>query len=767
MKRSQRILRALYRARKGSSKKVEGWVKATPLAGTGLGRRLLLVLTRWQRPPAIRSPTVLQMEALECGAASLAIVLSYYGKWLPLEQLRIECGVSRDGSKAANVLKAARKHGMVAKGFRAEPNNLRSIEPPMILHWNFNHFLVCDGFTGGRVRINDPGGGPATISEEELDTAFTGVVLKITPGPDFEPSGSAPKLIPALVRRLKGMQWAVIFVLLTGLALVLPGLVAPVYSKVYIDQILLRGYDSWTTPLLLAMGVTALITGVLTWLQQNYLLRLETKMAVSSSASFFWHVLRMPMDFFGQRMAGDIASRVAANDRVATLLSRDLATNVLGSFLIVFYAILMLQYDVFLTLLGTLAVIFNIVAVKLVSRKRVDANRNLLQEQGKLTGTALGGLRLIETLKAMGGESDLYQRWAGYQTKVVNIRQRLEQYTQILDSIPPFLAAMITAMILGFGSLRVMDGALTLGSLIAFQALMFAFMTPIQNMVNLGSKLQNAEGDMNRLDDVLNYQLDPYLLADQESDQDPEGEQGVKLSGHLEIRNMSFGYSRLAPPLIDDFNLDLKPGSRVALIGGSGSGKSTVAKLVTGLHVPWSGEILFDGKPREQIPRAVMNASLASVDQTISLFEGSLRDNLTLWDPTFPLSEVVEAAKDAQIHEYIAARPGGYDNHTTEGGTNWSGGQRQRLEIARALVGKPSILVLDEATSALDPSTEQAIDEAIRRRGCTCLIVAHRLSTIRDADEIIVLDRGKVVQRGSHDELKDQDGLYAQLIAAH
>ncbi|MEM6797714.1 MAG: ABC transporter transmembrane domain-containing protein, partial [Acidobacteriota bacterium] len=514
--------------------------------------------------------------------------------------------------------------------------------------------------SGGKVRINDPAAGPLVITEEELDASFTGVAVKLDPGPDFEPGGDAPRLMPALARRLVGLEGAIGFVLLTGLALVLPGLVTPVYTKLFVDQVLLRDFDSWVRPLLLAMGITGLLFGVLTWMQQAYLLRLETKMAVSSSAHFFWHVLRMPMDFFAQRMTGDISSRVAANDNVARLLSRDLATNLLGSFLIVFYATLMFQYDVALTVVGIVIVSLNVAALRLVSRRRTDANRQLLQEQGKLSGTALGGLKVIETLKAQGGESDLFSRWSGYQTKVVNIRQKLEQLTQVLVAVPPLLAALTTAIILGFGSLRVIEGVLTLGSLVAFQALMRGFSRPVQNMVSLGSKLQNVEGDMNRIDDVMRYPVDPGVQSlDDPEEAAAEGEAGAegvaKLSGWLEIKDLSFGYSPLSPPLIKDFHLSLEPGSRVALIGGSGSGKSTVAMLVNGLFQPWSGEILFDGRPRSEIARPVMTASVASVDQTVSMFEGTIRENLTLWNPTLPLSEVVAAARDAQIHDDIAS----------------------------------------------------------------------------------------------------------------
>ncbi|HEX3126400.1 MAG TPA: NHLP family bacteriocin export ABC transporter peptidase/permease/ATPase subunit [Thermoanaerobaculia bacterium] len=714
-------------------------------------------------PKAARSPTVLQMEAVECGAAALAIVLAHYGRWVPLEELRIACGVSRDGSKASNVVKAAREYGLEAKGFKREPQTLRSLRGPMILHWNFNHFVVLDGFRKGKVYLNDPAVGPRVITEEELDQAFTGVVMTFQPGPGFERRGEPPKLIPALRRRLTGSRAALAFVLLAGLGLVIPGLAVPVFSKLFVDGVLLEGHIEWLRPLLLAMGFTALTLGLLTWLQQAYLLRLETRLAVSASSRFFWHVLRLPTEFFSQRYAGDISARVGINDRVAQLLSRDLATNTLGALLVVFYAAVLFRTDPVLTLVGVAIASLNVAALRFVSRKRVDGNRRLQQDQGKMMGTALGGLQTIETLKATGSESDLFTRWSGYQAKVVNARQDLERYTQILDAVPPLLTAVNTALILGIGGLRVMNGSLTLGGLVAFQILMASFMTPINRLVSLGGRLQMVEGDMNRLDDVLRYRIDES--AGLAAEPVPEGEP-VKLTGHLELRDVSFGYSRLDPPLIENLNLTLKPGMRIALVGGSGSGKSTVSRLVTGLYQPWSGEILFDGRRRGEIPSKVLSNSLGAVDQSVFLFEGSVRDNLTLWDATVPLPEVVAAARDACIHEDVAARPGGYDSAVEEGGANWSGGQRQRLEIARALVGRPTMLVLDEATSALDPTTEKLIDEALRRRGCTCLIVAHRLSTIRDADEILVLDKGKVVQRGTHDELKSVEGPYARLISA-
>jgi NHLM bacteriocin system ABC transporter peptidase/ATP-binding protein len=711
-----------------------------------------------------RSPTVLQMEAVECGAAALAIVLAHYGRWVPLEELRVACGVSRDGSKASNVVKAARGYGLVAKGFKKEPAALRSLSLPAILHWNFNHFVVLDGFRKGRVFLNDPATGPRDVSDEELDQAFTGVVLTFEPGPDFQRLGDPPRLIPALRRRLAGSRAALVFVLLAGLGLALPGLVIPVFSKVFVDSVLLENRREWLPPLLVAMGLAALLTGLLTWIQQVYLLRLETRLAVGSSSGFLWHVLRLPTVFFSQRFAGDISSRVAINDRVAQLLSRDLATNALGALMVVFFAAILFRYDVVLTLVGIGVVSLNVAALRYVSRRRVDGNRRLAQDQGKLLGTAIGGLQTIETLKATGGESDLFARWAGFQAKVVNGQQDLERYSQILDAVPPLLSAINTALILGLGGLRVMNGSLSLGGLVAFQLLMASFTAPINRLVSLGGRLQTVEGDMNRLDDVLRYRIDPTAASG--SGGLPEPGAPVRLRGFLDLHQVSFGYSRLDPPLIEEFDLALKPGFRIALVGGSGSGKSTISRLVTGLYEPWGGEIRFDGARRREVPAAVLTGSLAAVDQNVFLFEGTVRENLTLWDVTIPLPEVVAAAKDACIHEDIAARQGGYESLVEEGGANWSGGQRQRLEIARALVGRPSLLVLDEATSALDSTTESRIDENLRRRGCTCLIVAHRLSTIRDADEIIVLDKGKVVQRGTHDDLKRIDGPYARLISA-
>jgi NHLM bacteriocin system ABC transporter peptidase/ATP-binding protein len=714
----------------------------------------------------VRTPTILQMEAVECGAASLAMILAHHGRHVPLEELRVACGVSRDGSKASNLMKAARGFGLSARGFKKEPAQLRTLPMPAIVHWNFNHFLVLDGFRGGRVRINDPGHGPRLISEAEFDESFTGVVLLFEKTPEFVPGGERRGLLASLAPRLAGSRAALLFVILAGLALVFPGLVVPTYSRVFVDSVLVKGLASWMRPLLILMAVTGGVQAVLTFLQQRYLLRLETKVALSTSAAFFWHVLRLPITFFNQRFAGEIGNRVAINDKVARLLSGELATTVLSFVVIAFYAAMMVQYDVWLTLLSVGIVGLNMAVLKAMSRRRVDLTQRLLQDSGKMMGTAMGGLQTIESLKATGSEGDFFARWSGYQAKVINASQQISLTGTVLAQVPQLLLSINTALLLGFGGMRVMDGHLSMGMLMAFQALMLAFVNPVNRLVSLGGTLQEVRGDMNRLDDVLRAGVDPRAAAPGDDDAAFMEGAPVKLNGFLELKDVTFGYSPLDPPLVKDFSLSLKPGSRVALVGGSGCGKSTLSRLVSGLYEPWSGEILFDGRPRDALPRAVVAASMAIVDQEIFMFEGTVRDNVTLWDGTVPEAGLLRACRDACIHDEVASRPGGYASMVEEGGTNFSGGQRQRLEIARALVNNPAILVLDEATSALDPATEKTIDDNLRRRGCTCLIVAHRLSTIRDCDEIIVLDQGRIVQRGTHDQLAAIPGYYARLIAS-
>ncbi len=719
-----------------------------------------------QPPPTrrVKTPTILQMEAVECGAAALAMVLARYQRWVPLEELRHECGVSRDGSKANNVLKAARKYGLEAKGFKYDAlEKLYELQFPVILFWNFNHFVVLEGFKGGKAYLNDPAQGPRTVTMDELDGSYSGVVLTFQPGSTFTKGGSSPRMAPALQRRLSGSELALVFAILCGLFLVVPGLAIPAFTQVFIDDYLVNGQAWLLTPLLWFMAGAIVVQGALTWLQKHYLLRLETKLALGTSSRFFNHILRLPAAYFGQRFAGEIGTRVLINDKVASVVSRKLAATVIDSIMTLFYAALMMFYDVGLTLIVIAIALLNVAAVKLAARTRTDASQRLRQDRGKLMGVSMNGLQMIETIKATGSEPEFFARWAGYYAKTMNTNQYLQVLGQISSAVPPFVQTLSTAVVLVVGGLKVMrDPGFSVGMLVAYQTLLISFTRPLTTFVTFGSTLQELQADMNRLDDVIRYPVDPQYTQDPATVKaDPTV---IKLAGQVELKDITFGYSPLEKPLVEDFNLVVKPGRRVAIVGSSGSGKSTVAKIASGLYQPWSGEVLFDGVARQHLPRDLVANSLAVVDQEVFLFGGSVAENITMWDTTVPVQRIRAAGRDAAIDSVIEAREGAYQSHIQEGGGNFSGGQCQRLEIARSLVGEPSILILDEATSALDPTTESEIDEALRRRGCTCIVIAHRLSTIRDADEIVVMERGRIVQRGTHEEMKDLEGPYKYLI---
>lgn len=715
-----------------------------------------------------KTPNILQMEAVECGAACLQMILTFYGKYIPLEQLRYDCDISRDGSKAGNILKAARTYHLEAKGYSKSLEKLEEMRLPAIIHWNFNHFVVLEGIDKAKdkVYLNDPAIGHRTVSYEELDNGFSGVVLVFEPSQAFQKGGNPPNLFAGLWSRFAGYQWDILYVFLVGLLLIFPNLLMPLFVQIFVDNILIEGIKDWFLPLLIGMGITAILRGFLEALKNKYLLRLETKMTLASASQFFWHVLRLPIDFFQQRYAGDIGLRVETNAQVAHLVSNEFAKNFLDLILVVFYFLILVQYSLVLSLIGLGFASLNILALRWIAERREENYSQLQQAEGKLHGIALSGLQMIESIKARGGEDDFFKKWAAYLSKVINAEQRLAGNTIFLNTIPNLLNGLTTLVILTIGSLFIIDGNMTIGMLVAFQSLMQSFLEPVHNLVNLGGKFQETKGDINRLDDIMKAKLDQQTLRTAVKPQEkPDFEVLTrKLEGYIEFRNVTFGYSRLAKPLIENFNLKINPGERVALVGGSGSGKSTVAKLLAGLYEPWSGEILLDGVLRNDIPREIINNSLAMVDQDIFLFEGTTKELLTLWDNSIPDYLITQAAKDAQIHEIIGSRKNGYESMINEGGKNLSGGQRQRIEIARALVGNPSILVLDEATSALDPMTEKAIETNIRKRSCSVLVVAHRLSTIRDSDEIIVMRYGQIIERGTHESLKNLNQAYSALI---
>ena len=710
-----------------------------------------------------RVPVIMQMEALECGAASLAMVMAYYGKWIPLEQVRLDCGVSRDGSNAKNMLVAARSYGFEAQGFRCETEALREGVPfPCIIHWNFNHFVVLNGFRGKYAWINDPARGEVKVPIEDFDQAFTGICLQITPGENFEPSGKKKSTLAFARSRLKGAGAAVAFVLLSTVIGYLFGIINPVFSRFFMDRLLTGENRELLYPFLVLMIVMGAAQVIVSWIQAVYSLKINGKMAIVGSSEFMWKVLRMPMEFFSQRLAGDILQRQGTNASIAATLVNTLTPLLLNTIMMVFYLVVMLRNSVLLTVVGLVTIVLNLVVSRLISAKRVNITRVQMRDSGKLAAATVSGIQMVETIKASGAENGYFQKWAGYQASVNSQSVRFARLNQLLGVIPSVLSAIADALVLILGVMLVMQGKFTLGSIMLFQGFLSSFMSPAMMIISAGQSLQEMRTEMERVDDVMQYPTDPNF-SDVPLSEDADYS---KLSGDIELKNVCFGYSRLGRPLIRDFSMHVRPGSRVAFVGPSGCGKSTLSKLISGLYQPWSGEILFDGKPIGQIDRSVFTGSVAVVDQDIVLFEDTIANNIKMWDNSIEDFEMILAARDAQIYDDIMAREGGFSGKLVEGGKDLSGGQRQRLEIARVLAQDPSIIIMDEATSALDAKTEYELVKAVKDRGITCIVIAHRLSTIRDCDEIIVLNHGLVVERGTHDELMALGGAYTELITS-
>ena len=714
----------------------------------------------------VKVPTILQMEAVECGAAALAMILAYYGKWIPLERLRQECGVTRDGSNADNLVRAAERIGCRAEGRAGHPLGLKKKEYPLILFWEFNHFVVLEGIENDVVYLNDPAMGRRQVPWKEFRTSYTGVYIEVRPDKErFVPEGHPYSIVKAMAEKLAEDKWAVLFVLVLGLCMIIPGLAVPVMNQIFIDDVFSMKHPDWTQKLFAAMVGAMVLSGVMTAMRSAVLNYWRKKLTLSDSSGFFWHVLRLPITFFQQRYAADVASRIQYNEANAQVLSEQAATSLLDLFVALFYLGLLLQYSVPLTIVGVSISALDIIMLIYMRRNMTDLTMRVQQDRAKEYGALMAGVMMIESIKANGSEGDLFTKWSGYCTKATDASQDMQLWAMKLKLIPTLLAGLNSALIMTVGGFSIMEGVMTAGIYTAFNSLIAQFQEPVQKLRALGTTLQMTEMQMQRLDDVRRYKIDSLNYPDEETEKkQKENFKADRLSGELEMKDVFFGYSPLDPPLIKHFDLHLEPGEWAAVVGASGSGKSTLAKVVAGLYEEWSGEVLFDGVKRRDIPRSVIVNSLATVDQDVFQLSGTVRENISLFDKSLPKEDIVQAAQDACIHEDILKLIGGYEAVVSEGGLNFSGGQRQRLEIARALASNPSLLILDEATSAIDPMTEQKVLENIRRRGCTCLIVAHRLSTIRDADEIIMLEKGNVAERGAHRDLINHDGPYRRLI---
>lgn len=712
------------------------------------------------RSGVAKVPVVMQMESLECGAACLCMVLAYYGKWIPLEQARKDCGVSRDGSKASYILRAARSYGLEAKGYRFEPEELRERGTfPCIIHWEFNHFVVCNGFKGDKVCLNDPAKGNYTVSMERFDEAFTGICIQFAPGEDFEPSGKQRSMLGYAVKRLKGTGPAALFVVIMTVITSLTGIISTGFSRVFLDKLLTGDEPGWVHPFFLGLGLLILLQLIAAWIQAVYSYRLEGKLAVTGNVDYMWKIMHLPMEFFEQRMAGDIQMRKEANSGISIEIVSTLAPMALNMVMMIVYFVVMLRYSRILTLIGLIGVSANLWLSFITARKRVNITRVMLRDQGKLRSSTVSGIEMIETIKANGAESGFFEKWAGYQASVNTQNVHYMKIDLYFGMLPEIITEVMNTLVLVVGVWLVMQGEFTSGMIMAFQGLMFYFLEPTEELADAGRAIQEMRSQMERIEDVMEYPEDSAFT-------DASGEENLTKSvGQLTMRDVTFGYSPMTPPLIKNFNLELKPGEQVALVGTSGCGKSTISKLISGLYQPWSGEILLDGKPINQIDRSVFKGSVAVVDQDIMLFEDTISNNIKMWDDSIEDFEMIMAARDAQIHEVIMQRDGGYQYKMKEGGKDFSGGQRQRLEIARMLAQDPTLIIMDEATSALDAKTEYDVVKAIRDRGVSCVVIAHRLSTVRDCNEIIVLDKGKVIERGTHDELLAKNGVYKSLVS--
>ena len=697
-------------------------------------------------------PVVVQMETVECGAACLSMILAYYGKWLSLEQLRTDCGVSRDGSNARCIVQAARRHGLDAHGYRADISHLEHMAPA-IIHWNYNHFVVFKGFDGGLAYINDPGIGSIAVSMEDFNRSYTGVAITASPTDQFKPHGHQTSILHYVRENIRGVSDAFIFTLIMGILTAFAGMLYPLFSQVFMDDIITGKNEEWTVPFFVGMGALVVFHFLLAFLDNVYGRRFSGSMSLKGNTRFLWHALNLPMEFFAQRYVGDIVQRQSLNETITTTLVRILAPYAINILLLIVYVVVMARYSFLLTLMGLMSVALNIYVVRKESELRNNLSRAMEQTEGKFYGITMSCVDNIESIKAAGAERRFFEFWAGYFAR----RNNQEVLFEARSFSPYVFGHVANALVLILGAALILYGDFSIGMLMAFQGFMAEFMRPAMGLMQGSTTVIELRSQMERIDDVIAYPTEKW------SDDTNEAH-GAKMSGMFEMKNVTFGYSPTSEPLIKDFSMKVEPGKSIALVGTSGCGKSTIAKLVAGLYEPWSGDILFDGRKRSEISHEEYVNSVAVIDQHVVLFDDTISENLKMWDHSIEDFTMTMACIDSGIRNDIISRPRGFNTKLVKGGGNFSGGQRQRMEIATALAREPILLVMDEATSALDTMAEREVMQNIRQCGASLIVIAHRLSTVRDCDEIIVMDHGQIAERGTHDELMSRDGIYKKLM---
>lgn len=709
----------------------------------------------------VKTKSVYQMEATECGAASLCMIFDYWGRHMPLEQMRIETGVSRDGCAAGNMMRCAMKYGFETHGYRKEIKSLLKMPMPCIIHWNFEHFVVLEGFKGEYAYINDPACGRRRVDMEMFENSYTGIVMTFKPTERFEPLSGGNELLNGIWEKFKESKAAVIKLAVIGLLLAVPGYLIPLFSQIFIDKILGNRHIDWFPVFIIGLAATVIAHGFLEMYRSAIMQKIQMHMTVSSAKRFVGHMFRLPMNFYEQRYAGDLVSRVDNDDEINLFMTGELTETVINIITAVIFFIVLLFYNLWLTLIALIGVCTNLAIAYFVSNRISDLTYKLEQDRGKLSGVGTAGIEISSTIKASGAANTYVSRLLGYSAKVYTSEQNINKIQTIANGLPDVMEKLFAVLILIVGAKQTIDGTMTLGMLSAFSVLYISFASPVSQLVGFVKNLKSLRVDIERVNDIMRYSQDS--IYDVKTEDTGIGMRS-KLSGDIEFKNVSFGYNPMSGNIINDITFNVPCGSMVAIVGSSGSGKSTFSKLISGLYRAGDGQILFSGKDIKEIDPEIFHASVATVSQNIALFSGTIRDNITMWNPAILDSDMINAAKDACIHDVITKREGSYDYMLTENAGNMSGGQKQRLEIARALVTNPTVLIMDEATSALDPITEKQIIDNIRRRGCTCIMIAHRLSAVRDSDIIVVMDKGRIAEIGSHESLINENGIYKRLM---